>query len=846
MSKKLGDFSVFVPMLKVDEEQRLVYGVMAEEVLDNSGEIFDYESSKPHFEKWSEDAYNTSNGMSKGNVRTMHGSVAAGKLTDIAFDDSARRIECCAKVVDDNEWNKVLEGVYTGFSIGGRYAKRWTEKMDNGEKATRYTAQPIEVSLVDKPCIPTATFQMIKKDGSVATLPLGKAYNEDQERDENGRFASGGGSSDSDSSDGGSDSGSGAVSDEEKESIWSGTTANGDNASRSANSEAKAIDRQVARTGGDKAEAYRQKASALREAANNYERSYREAKADPSRPDLRNPQSADTQRAGAQMVADIRRTADILEEKAGKTSKSDLSSLITGGNEMNVEYTPTNDELLPVARKMAKAATGSEDTWVDYMAAAHDELVKAFDPSKLKSEDEEEDEEKCNMADKKADEEDAAKADEDKWPLEGEEREKALEGDAGADAASSDADKAMTSDKEMSDDQKEEEDEEEEEEAAKADVAQVWKTSDGKTFAKKAEAVSHQRAISRPKEPRLSDLIKTAKAEVEALTKADGEKPEGEYGDVEYADPGYQEDKRPRYPVDTAQHIRAAWNYISRESNADMYTADQVERIKSRIISAWKDKIDEAGPPSAEKMAAFIDFEKAATIVQSEEFVAKSLWNVQTLAGILQDVKCLQSCLDWEEKYEGESTGIPAKLRAAAGSLGTILVQLVSEEVGEMAAGEVESPIMALAAGALGLEKADVFKAVETTKRDMGRIQKVHDYTVSMGAKCDEVNPSDEAAITEKMAKFQSVEEENSLLKADLAGAKEEIAEAKEMLKSLMSDIERIKAMPMPSAPRTHVVDKTGDVTKTDSAVPNLEKMSREQLADLAIRMAQSGGRQAL
>lgn len=846
MAKKLGDFSVFVPMLKVDEEQRLVYGVMAEEVLDNSGEIFDYNSSKPHFEKWSEDAYNTSNGMSKGNVRTMHGSVAAGKLTDIAFDDAARRIECCAKVVDDNEWNKVLEGVYTGFSIGGRYAKRWTEKMDNGDKATRYTAQPVEVSLVDKPCIPTATFQMIKKDGSVETVPLGKAYNEDQERDENGRFAGGGGGSDSDSSEEPESSGDASVSDEEKETIWSSATPDESAASRSAGAEARAIDRQVKQTGGDRATAYRQKAQDLRETARNYENHYRSAQASPTRPDLGNPQRAETQRSGAQMVATINRSADILEEKADKfkANKSDLSSLITGENEMNVEYTPTNDELLPVAREMAKAATGSEDTWVDYMDAARDQLVKAFDPSKLKEDSEdEEDEEKCNRSDEG---EDKTEKSEEAWPLEGEEREKALEGDAGADSASVDAEGGMEPDKEESGEQKEEEDEEEEEEAAKADVAQVWKTSDGQTFAKKADAVSHQREISRPKEPRLSDLIKTAMVEVEALTKADDEKPEGEYGDVKYADPGYQEDKRPRYPIDTEQHIRAAWNYISRESNANLYDADQVERIKGRIVAAWKEKIDEEGPPSAEKMAAFGDLGKAVAIVQSEEFLAKSLWNVQCLAGILQDVKCLQSCLEWEGKYEGDDSELAAKMKAAAASLGTILVQMVSEEVAEMASGDMESPIMALSAGALDLQKSDLFKAVEISKKDMGRIQKIHDYTVNMGAKCDEVKPTDEAAMAEKMAKFDAVEEENSLLKADLAGAKEEISEAKEMLKSLMADIEKIKATPMPSAPRTHVVDKANDVTKADANVPNLESMSREQLADLAIRMAQSERRQTL
>ena len=89
----------------------------------------------------------------------MHGRVAAGKLTDIAFDDEGKRIVVAAKIVDDDEWQKVLEGVYTGFSQGGRYVARWDDP-DTG--LTRYTAEPNEISLVDLPCLPEATFEIVK------------------------------------------------------------------------------------------------------------------------------------------------------------------------------------------------------------------------------------------------------------------------------------------------------------------------------------------------------------------------------------------------------------------------------------------------------------------------------------------------------------------------------------------------------------------------------------------------------------------------------------------------------------------------------------------------------------
>ena len=150
---------LFLPLAKVDVDRRLITGIATAETPDRSGEIFDYASSKPYFEKWSAEAAAASGGKSLGAVRVMHTPIAAGKLTDIAFDDKAKRITVCAKVVDDDEWRKVLEGVYTGFSQGGRYVKRWADP-DSG--LTRYTAEPHEISLVDLPCVPDATFDVVK------------------------------------------------------------------------------------------------------------------------------------------------------------------------------------------------------------------------------------------------------------------------------------------------------------------------------------------------------------------------------------------------------------------------------------------------------------------------------------------------------------------------------------------------------------------------------------------------------------------------------------------------------------------------------------------------------------
>lgn len=156
---------LFVPLTKVDFEKREVWGQIADETPDDIGEVFDYTSSKPLFEEWSSEVQKASGGKSLGNVRSMHDKVAAGKLTALTMDDANKGIGVCAKIVDDGEWQKILEGVYTGFSLGGRYVRKWRDPKNAAH--TRYTARPREVSLADLPSNPSTTFQLVKAAGVV-------------------------------------------------------------------------------------------------------------------------------------------------------------------------------------------------------------------------------------------------------------------------------------------------------------------------------------------------------------------------------------------------------------------------------------------------------------------------------------------------------------------------------------------------------------------------------------------------------------------------------------------------------------------------------------------------------
>jgi hypothetical protein len=168
----------YLSLTKADEEKRLVYGRATQQVVDRAGEELDYASAVPAFREWSQSFEKSTGGLSKGNLRVQHDpKKVAGKFVDIIYNDADRAIDVVAKVVDDNEWRKVLEGCYTGFSIGGGYARRWEE---NGIK--KYTPRISEISLVDRPCVPTAGFmEILKADGSVERREFTHAEAERQE-----------------------------------------------------------------------------------------------------------------------------------------------------------------------------------------------------------------------------------------------------------------------------------------------------------------------------------------------------------------------------------------------------------------------------------------------------------------------------------------------------------------------------------------------------------------------------------------------------------------------------------------------------------------------------------------
>lgn len=77
--------------------------------------------------------------------------------------------------------------------------------------------------------------------------------------------------------------------------------------------------------------------------------------------------------------------------------------------------------------------------------------------------------------------------------------------------------------------------------------------------------------------------MKKTNSKIEKRNDVSEHEGERKYGDVEFADTTNK-----KYPIDTPEHVRAAWNYINHKDNAAKYEADDVKKIKSRIEQAAK------------------------------------------------------------------------------------------------------------------------------------------------------------------------------------------------------------------------------------------------------------------
>jgi phage head maturation protease len=133
------------PIAKVDAEQRMVWGYASTEAKDEQGEIVTREALSAALDDY----------MRFANIREMHQPSAIGIAREASVDDKGLYLG--AKIVDGAAWQKVVEGVYKGFSIGGRVTAR---DPDDRKVITGVTLT--EISVVDRPANPEAVFDCWK------------------------------------------------------------------------------------------------------------------------------------------------------------------------------------------------------------------------------------------------------------------------------------------------------------------------------------------------------------------------------------------------------------------------------------------------------------------------------------------------------------------------------------------------------------------------------------------------------------------------------------------------------------------------------------------------------------
>ena len=150
----MDDIKIFVGFTKKDDEKREVHGYASSEKLDSQGEVVEKEAIIKALPGYLGDADPVTGKFLFGNIREMHQPSAVGKTIQAKVDNKGLFIK--GKVVDKNAWEKVKEGVYTGFSIGGKIL----EQVKNRIKAIKLS----EISLVDRPANPDALFTMVKID----------------------------------------------------------------------------------------------------------------------------------------------------------------------------------------------------------------------------------------------------------------------------------------------------------------------------------------------------------------------------------------------------------------------------------------------------------------------------------------------------------------------------------------------------------------------------------------------------------------------------------------------------------------------------------------------------------
>ncbi|MDE2100866.1 MAG: HK97 family phage prohead protease [Patescibacteria group bacterium] len=140
-----SELKFYLPIAKIDKEKRMVWGYASTPRLDLQGERVSLDAMKhalPDYMEWA-------------NIREMHMPSAVGVAKEATIDDKGLFIG--AKISDNDAWQKCLDEVYKGFSIGGERIRK------EGDTITQMRL--LEISLVDRPANPDCRIEVAKAAG---------------------------------------------------------------------------------------------------------------------------------------------------------------------------------------------------------------------------------------------------------------------------------------------------------------------------------------------------------------------------------------------------------------------------------------------------------------------------------------------------------------------------------------------------------------------------------------------------------------------------------------------------------------------------------------------------------
>jgi len=152
-------WSQWVDLLKVDNEQHIIEAIASSPALDGDpgtwqGQVYESDSITPEAIAAALPDY-----MRWGNVREMHQSKAVGTVLEAkvlkSFKVDGRTVDnplwVKIRIVDDEAWKKVKEGVYKGLSIGGRTISATLKKVGGRLVRVITALKMTEISLADRP-----------------------------------------------------------------------------------------------------------------------------------------------------------------------------------------------------------------------------------------------------------------------------------------------------------------------------------------------------------------------------------------------------------------------------------------------------------------------------------------------------------------------------------------------------------------------------------------------------------------------------------------------------------------------------------------------------------------------